>query len=57
LKPKNTICLWFNKDALEAARFNAGYFPDSVVSAVHEAPRDYPRRKEGEVLTARRALG
>ena len=24
MKPKNTICLWFDKDALEAAKFYAG---------------------------------
>ena len=27
MKPKNTICLWFNKDAQEAARFYAATFP------------------------------
>ena len=32
---KNTICLWFNKDAQEAARFYAATFPDSRVTAVH----------------------
>ena len=37
MKPKNTICLWFDKDALEAARFYAATFPDSKVSAVHSA--------------------
>jgi predicted 3-demethylubiquinone-9 3-methyltransferase (glyoxalase superfamily) len=31
MKPKNTICLWFNKDAQEAARFYAATFPDSRV--------------------------
>ena len=38
MKPKNTICLWFNKDAHEAARFYAATFPDSEVTAVHKAP-------------------
>jgi len=38
MKPKNTICLWFDKDALEAARFYAATFPDSEVTAVHERP-------------------
>ena len=51
MKPKNTICLWFNKDAHEAARFYAATFPDSEVTAVHEAPGDYPGGKEGDVLT------
>ena len=51
MKPKNTICLWFDKDALEAARFYAATFPDSKVNAVFKAPTDYPSGKEGEVLT------
>src|SRR5919199_1235468 len=50
-KPKNTICLWFNKDAQEAARFYAATFPDSEVIAVHKAPGNYPGGKEGDVLT------
>ena len=48
---KNTICLWFNGTALEAARFYAGTFPESAVKAVHHAPGDYPAGKQGEVLT------
>ena len=51
MKPKNTICLWFDKDAHEAARFYAVTFPDSKVTGVHEAPGDYPGGKKGEVLT------
>ena len=51
MKPKNTICLWFDKDAHEAAQFYAATFPDSEVTAVHEAPGDYPGGKEGDVLT------
>jgi len=51
MKPKNTICLWFDKDAHEAARFYAVTFPDSEVTAVHEAPGDYPGGKKGDVLT------
>lgn len=49
--PKNTICLWFDGDALEAAEFYAKTFPDSAVNAVHAAPSDYPSGKEGEVIT------
>jgi predicted 3-demethylubiquinone-9 3-methyltransferase (glyoxalase superfamily) len=49
--PKNSICLWFDKDALDAARFYAATFPDSEVTAVHHAPSDYPSGKEGDVLT------
>ena len=49
--PKNTICLWFDKDAEAAARFYAATFPDSKVTAVHKAPADYPSGKAGDVLT------
>lgn len=48
---KNTICVWFDKDAEEAARFYAKTFPDSAVRAVHHAPSDYPSGKKGDVLT------
>ena len=47
---KNTICLWYDKDAEAAARFYAETFPDSKVGAVHRAPSDYPAGKEGDVL-------
>lgn len=49
--PKTTICLWFDKDAEEAARFYAATFPDSAVTAIRRAPGDYPSGKEGDVLT------
>ena len=48
---KNTICLWFDGTALEAATFYAATFQDSVVGAVHRAPGDYPAGKQGDVLT------
>ena len=48
---RNTICLWYNGDAEEAARFYASTFPDSSVDAVHRAPADYPSGKQGDVLT------
>lgn len=48
---KNTICLWYEKDAEEAAQFYAKTFPDSAVTAVHRAPSDFPSGKEGDVLT------
>jgi hypothetical protein len=46
---KNTICLWYDKDAEAAARFYAETFPDSAVGAVHRAPSDYPSGREGDV--------
>ncbi|MGY4830795.1 VOC family protein [Sphaerotilaceae bacterium SBD11-9] len=49
--PKNTVCIWYDRDALEAAQFYAKTFPDSRVGAVHRAPADFPSGKEGEVLT------
>ncbi|MCW5297892.1 VOC family protein [Herbaspirillum lusitanum] len=48
---KNTLCLWYDGAALEAAQFYAATFPDSAVGAVHHAPGDYPSGKEGDVLT------
>ncbi len=48
---KNTICLWFDKDAEAAGRFYAATFPDSKLTAVHKAPGDFPGGKEGEALT------
>ena len=48
---KNTLCLWFDGTALEAATFYAQTFPDSAVTAVHKAPGDFPSGKQGDVLT------
>src|SRR3954469_8732989 len=48
---RNTICIWYDRDAEEAARFYAGTFPDSSVDAVHCAPGDFPGGKKGQVLT------
>ena len=47
---KNTICLWYNKDAEDAARFYAETFPDSSVDAIIHAPGNYPDGKQGDVL-------
>ena len=47
---KNTICVWYDKDAEAAARFYAATFPDSVVGAVIRSPSDNPSAKEGNVL-------
>ena len=48
---KNTICLWYDGNAVEAARFYAETFPDSRVGTVLRAPGDYPSGKQGDVLT------
>lgn len=48
---KNTICLWYDGAALDAAMFYAKTFPDSAVGAVHRTPGDYPAGKQGDVLT------
>jgi predicted 3-demethylubiquinone-9 3-methyltransferase (glyoxalase superfamily) len=47
----NTICLWYEGGAEEAAKFYAATFPDSSVGAAHRAPGDYPDGKQGDVLT------
>ncbi|MDU9403449.1 VOC family protein [Pseudomonas sp. zfem004] len=51
MTPKNSICLWYDTDAEEAANFYARTFPDSRVTAVHKAPGDYPSGKQGDVIT------
>ena len=48
---KNTICLWFDRDAEAAATFYARTFPDSTVGAIFRAPTDFPSGKAGDVLT------
>jgi predicted 3-demethylubiquinone-9 3-methyltransferase (glyoxalase superfamily) len=48
--PKNTICVWYDKDAEAAARFYAATFPDSTIGAVHRAPSDFPGGKKGDAL-------
>ena len=50
-KTKVVTCLWFNKNAQEAAEFYAATFPNSRVTAVHRSPSDYPSGKAGDVLT------
>lgn len=49
--PKNTICLWYDGTAFDAAKFYAETFPDSAVGTVHHAPGDYPAGGLGDVLT------
>ena len=48
---KNTICLWYDGSAVDAANFYARTFPNSSVGAIHRAPGDYPDGKQGDVLT------
>jgi len=48
---KNTVCIWYDREAEEAARFYAATFPNSSVTAVNRAPADYPSGKKGDVLT------
>jgi predicted 3-demethylubiquinone-9 3-methyltransferase (glyoxalase superfamily) len=48
---KNTICLWYNGGAEDAARFYAATFPDSSVGEIYHAPGDFPSGKEGDILT------
>ncbi len=50
-QPKNTVCLWYEKDAQAAAEFYAATFPDSSVGAVQRAPSDFPDGKEVDILT------
>ncbi|MBY0135748.1 VOC family protein [Paracoccus yeei] len=50
---KNTICLWFDREAEQAARFYAETFPDSTVSEIVRAPADFPSGRAGDVLTVR----
>ena len=51
MAPKNTICIWYDDGALDAAQFYARTFPDSSVGGVHRAPGDFPSGKQGQVLT------
>jgi 2-polyprenyl-6-hydroxyphenyl methylase/3-demethylubiquinone-9 3-methyltransferase len=51
MTPKNTICLWFDGGAVDAAAFYARTFPDSAVGAIHRAPGDFPSGRQGDVLT------
>ena len=46
-----SLCLWYDKDAEEAANFYAATFPGSSVGAVHRAPTDFPGGKQGDALT------
>ncbi len=48
----NLVCLWYQGDAEDAARFYAETFPDSSVGKVMRAPSDFPEGgREGQILT------
>ena len=47
---KNTICVWYNGSAREAAEFYASVFPDATVGAVYTAPSDTPGNKQGDEM-------
>lgn len=51
MKPKNTICLWYETEAYEAALFYSQTFPDSEITGVFRAPSDFPDGHQGDVLT------
>jgi predicted 3-demethylubiquinone-9 3-methyltransferase (glyoxalase superfamily) len=51
--PKNTVCLWYDREAEAAARFYASVFPDSRVEAIYRAPMDNPSTPAGAVLVVR----
>jgi 2-polyprenyl-6-hydroxyphenyl methylase/3-demethylubiquinone-9 3-methyltransferase len=50
LLAKNQVCLWYDRDALDAAEFYAATFPDTRITDVQRSPSDYPDGKEGDVL-------
>jgi len=51
MMPKNTVCLWYDGTALDAAQFYVQTFADSEIRAIHRAPADYPSGKGGDVIT------
>ena len=48
---KNTICIWYDSGAVDAARFYAEVIPNSSVGTMMRAPGDFPDGKQGDVLT------
>lgn len=43
-------CLWFDKQAEEAAKFYVSLLPDSRIDEVQTSPGDYPNGKAGDVI-------
>lgn len=54
---KVATCLWFEKDAEEAARFYVSLVPDSRIEFVQRAPGAWPGGDEGDVILVRFTLG
>ena len=48
--PKNIVCLWYEGEAEQAARFYSETFPDTTVGSVQYAPGDYPDGHKGDAL-------
>jgi predicted 3-demethylubiquinone-9 3-methyltransferase (glyoxalase superfamily) len=45
-----STCLWFDKQAEEAANFYVSLLPNSRIDNVNRSPADYPNGKAGDVL-------
>jgi 2-polyprenyl-6-hydroxyphenyl methylase/3-demethylubiquinone-9 3-methyltransferase len=50
IRAKNQVCLWYDREAEEAANFYASVFPDTAVEGVHRSLTDYPGGKQDDVL-------
>jgi predicted 3-demethylubiquinone-9 3-methyltransferase (glyoxalase superfamily) len=48
--PSPKLCLWYDGDAEDAARFYAATFPDSAVGAIWRAPADNPGTQAGTAM-------
>ena len=56
MTPKVQTCLWFDRNAEEAAHFYAQTFPDTRIDDVWHAPGDYPSGHKGDVLLVEMTL-
>src|SRR2546425_6324923 len=45
-----TPCLWFDRQAEDAAKFYVSLFPDSHIDKVVKSPADFPSGKKGDAL-------
>ena len=55
--PSTGVCLWFAREAEEAARLYTSTIPNSRITRIAKAPSDYPGGKAGDVLTVEFELG